>query len=162
MKRLSRVSIVLLASTTAGCYVQQPLETAIPAPATRVVAQVTDSGSVAVGGRLGPGAVEVEGIVASADESAWNLNLLRVSYRGGTSSTWNRETVSFPRFALSNATERHLDKTRSWIVAGLIAGGAILASQVFSEFSSAGGDGDGGGPTPQNSRLLPLWSYRVH
>jgi hypothetical protein len=162
MKYLSFVSIVLLASTSAGCYVQQPLETGIPAPATRIVAQVTDSGAVAVGGRLGPGAVEVEGVVSSADESAWNLNLLRVSYRGGTSSTWNREMVSFPRFALSNATERHLDKTRSWLVAGLIGGGVFLASRLFSESISGSGDGDGSGPTPQNSRLLPLWSYRVH
>jgi hypothetical protein len=162
MNRLRRVSILLLAGTTAGCYVQQPIETAIPAPATRIVAQLTDSGAVAVGGRLGPGAVEVEGVVASADESAWNLNLLRVSYRGGTSSTWNKELVSFPRFALSNATERHVDKTRSWVVAGLIGAGAILASRLFSESGSGGGDGDGGGPTPQSTRVLPLLFYVVH
>lgn len=161
MNRLSIVSIALLASISAGCYVQQPLETAIPAPATRVVAQLTDSGSVVVGGRLGPGAVEVEGVVASANESAWNLNLLRVSYRGGTSSTWNREMVSFPRFALSHASERHLDKTRSWLAAGLIGAGAILASRVFSASNAGGGDGEGSGPTPQNSRLLPLWFYSV-
>lgn len=144
----------------AGCYIQRPLETAIPAPATRIVAQLTDSGAVAVGSRLGPGAVEVEGVVATADESAWNLNLLRVDYRGGTSNTWNRELVTFPRFALSNATERRVDKTRSWLMAGLIGAGAILASQLFSEFSS--GEGDDGDPTPQNIRTLPLLFHRIH
>lgn len=160
MNRPKLASMLLLASSTAGCYMQQPIGTAIPAPATHIVAQVTDSGAVVVGGRLGPGAVEVEGVVASADESAWNLNLVRVGYRGGTSSIWNRETVSFPRFALSNVKERHVDKTRSWLVAGLIGVGAILASRAFSE-SLSGGDGEGGVPTPQNSRLLPLWFYSV-
>lgn len=154
MNRLSLVSMLVLAGTTAGCYVQRPLETAIPAPSTRIVAQVTDSGAVAVGSRLGPGAIEVEGVVSTADESAWNLNLLRVNYRGGTSSTWNRELVSFPRFALSNATERRVNKTRSWLVAGLIGAGALLASQLFSEFGS--GDPDDGEPNPQNTLTLPL------
>jgi hypothetical protein len=154
MNRLKFASLLLLAGVSSGCYVQQPLENPIPSPSTRIVAQVTDSGAVAVGNRLGPGAVEVEGVVSTANESAWNLNLLRVSYRGGTSSTWNRELVTFPRFALSNATERRVNKTRSWLMAGLIGAGAILASQLFSEFSS--GEGDDPDPTPQNTRTLPL------
>lgn len=159
MNRLSLVSIVALAGTTAGCYVQRPLATPIPAPSTRIVAQLTDSGAVAVGSRLGPGAMEVEGVVSEANESSWNLNLLRVSYRGGTSNTWNRELVSFPRFALSNATERRVDKTRSWIVAGLIGAGAILASQLFSEFGS--GESGDDEPNPQNTLTLPL-RFRIH
>ena len=154
MNRLGLVSLLLVAGTTAGCYIQRPLTTAVPAPSTRIVAQITDSGAVAVGSRLGPGAVEVEGVVNNASESSWDLNLLRVSYRGGTSNAWNRELVSFPRFALSNATERRVNKTRSWLVAGVITVGAILASQAFSEFGS--GEPGGGEPTPQNIRTLPL------
>jgi hypothetical protein len=155
MKRTtSVVSLLLLAGQTSGCYVQRPLETPVPAPQMRIVAQVTDSGAVAVGSRLGPGAVQVEGVVATADESAWNLKLLRVDYRGGTSNTWNRELVTFPRFALSNATERRVNKTRSWLLAGLIGAGAILASQLFSEFSS--GEGDDGEQPPQNTLTLPI------
>ena len=160
MNRLSLVSLLLLAGASSACYVQRPLDNPIPAPSTRIVAQVTDSGAVAVGNRLGPGAMEVEGVVSTADESSWNLNMLRVSYRGGTSSAWNREVVTFPRFALSNATERRLDKPRSWIVAGLIGAGAILASQLFSEFSS--GEGEGEEPTPQNTRTLPLRFFRLY
>ena len=154
MNRLSLGTVLLLAGTTAGCYMQRPLATPIPAPSTRIVAQLTDSGAVAVGSRLGPGAVEVEGVVSNASESTWDLNLLRVSYRGGTSNTWNRELVSFPRFALSNATERRVNKTRSWLVAGLIGVGAILASQMFSEFGS--GEPDDGEPNPQNTLTLPV------
>ena len=154
MNRLRIASLLLVTSTLAGCYVQRPLETPIPAPATRIVAELTDSGAVAVGPRLGPGAVQVEGVVAAANETAWNLNLLRVDYRGGTSNTWNRELVTFPRFALSNATERRVNKTRSWMLAGLIGAGVILASQVFGEFSS--GEVEEPEPTPPNIRMLPL------
>ena len=155
MKRTtSVVSLFFLAGMTSACYVQRPLATPIPAPHTRIVAQVTDSGAVAVGSRLGPGAVQVEGVVATADESAWNVNLLRVDYRGGTSNTWNRELVTFPRFALSNATERRVNKTRSWLLAGMIGAGAILASRLFSEFSS--GEGDDGEQPPQNTLTLPI------
>ena len=150
------VLLICISGTTAGCYVQKPLATPVPAPSTRIVAQVTDSGAVAVGGRLGPGATEIEGVVASADESSWNLNLVRVSYRGGTSTIWNRELVTFPRFALTNATERRVNKTRSWMVAGLIAGGAILASQLFGEFGAD--TPDDGEPAPPNIRMLPLSS----
>ena len=154
MNRLRILSIICISGATAGCYVQRPLETPVPAPATRIVAQITDSGAVAVGNRLGPGAMEVEGVVSMADESSWNLNLLRVSYRGGTSSVWNRELVTFPRFALTNATERRVNRTRSVLVAGLIAGGAVLASQMFGQL---GADSpDDGEPTPPNMRMLPL------
>lgn len=143
---LARAAFFVLALT--ACYTQQPLETAVPAPATRIIARVTDSGAVALGGAVGPGALEVEGVVATADEVAWNLNLTRVDYRGGTSVIWNRELVTFPRNMLSNVTEKKVSKPRSWMVAGLFMAGALLASQLFSQL---GGDENGGGePTPQN------------
>ena len=123
-----------------ACYTQQPLEAPVPTPATRIIARVTDSGSVLIAGPVGPGASEVEGVVATADDAVWNLNLVRVDYRGGTSVIWNRELVSFPRGALSNVSEKRVNKTRSWMAAGLLAAGAILASQLFSQFGGGGDD----------------------
>jgi hypothetical protein len=95
--------------------------------------------------------VEVEGLVASADAAEWKLNLLRVEYRGGTSTLWNRETVVFPRNALTNATERTVSKSRSWMAAGLIVAGAFLASRLFSELGSD--ENKPIDPTPQNIRI---------
>ncbi len=139
---------VLFAASTA-CYTQQPLVSSIPAPATRIIAQVTDSGAVAIGGPVGPGALEVEGIVATADEAVWNVNLTRVDYRGGSSVVWNKELVAFPRNALSHVNEKRVSKSRSWMAAGLIAAGAFLASRAFTEIGSSG-DGPGGGEIPAN------------
>jgi len=117
--------LVTLMSFFTACYSHRPLATAVPAPATRIVAQVTDSGVVAMANAIGPGAVEVEGIVAEADGNAWRLHLLRVEQRSGASTAWNREVVSFPRNALTNARERKLDKGRSWGLAAILAAGAL-------------------------------------
>ena len=133
--RFSRVpglTVLLLAA----CYNQAPLVMAIPSPPTQIIATVTDSGTVAMANAIGPGAQEVEGIVSSADAQAWSLNLIRVDHRGGTSISWNRELVTFPRYALTNPTVKRLDKTRSWMAGALIAAGAFLAAKVFSNIGA--------------------------
>lgn len=125
------LAAALLFPGITGCYTQVPLETATPAPETRVIARVTDSGAVAIGSRVGPGASEVEGVVASATPDVWTLNLLRVDYRGGTSTIWNREPVVFPRYALSHTTQKRVSKSRSWMAAGLFVAGAYAVTRIF-------------------------------
>ena len=151
MNSKSVLAAVAIVMGTAACYTQRPLENPMPEPATRVIARVTDSGAVAIGGRVGPGAVEVEGVVAEADASEWKLNLLRVEYRGGNSILWNRELVVFPRNALTGATERRVSKSRSWMAAGMIVAGAFLASRAFSHVGSD--ENKPTEPTPQNIRI---------
>jgi len=131
----------------AGCYSETPLTTPVPAPETRIVAQVTDSGDVAMGNALGPGAVKVEGVIAAADADAWRLRMVRVDYRGGTSTLWNRELVSFPRSTLANPTQKRLDKQRTWLAAGLITGTALLAARLFGAV--------GGGANPETQPPPP-------
>jgi hypothetical protein len=131
-----------------ACYVERPLTTPVPAATTRIVALITDTGGVAMAGKLGPGAREVEGVVVGADATSWDLQVIRVDYRGGTSTLWNRERVTFPRYALTNASERAFHRKKSWIVAGLITGGALLAARLFGAINF-GGSG-GGEPPPPN------------
>jgi hypothetical protein len=118
----------------------------VPAPATRIVATMTDSGVVAMGNAIGPGSTEIEGIVVSADADQWTLEMLRVDHRGGTSVAWNREQVTFPRQALTNVSERTLDKKRSWLAAGLVAASAVLAGGLFGAIT--GGEEGGEPPVP--------------
>jgi len=124
---------------------QSPLAQPMPAPDTRIVAQVTDTGVLAMSNALGPGAREVEGIVAGADSASWDLRLLRVDYRGGSSVVWNGEPVRFPRSALSQAMERRFSKPRSWILAGAITASALLAAR-FMGVIGGGSGGDETGP----------------
>ena len=142
----ARLPVLASACLLAACYTQAPLATAIPAPETRIVAQVTDTGVLAMGNAIGSGATEVEGIVAGADATSWDLRMLRVDYRNGTSVPWNRELVRFPRSALSQATERHFSKGRSWIMAGLLTSTAFLAGRFLGVFG--GGDNTQNPPPP--------------
>lgn len=127
---------------------QQPLEVPAPQAATRIVAEITDTGRAELARALGPGAREVEGVVVNADPGAWDLEVLRVDYRGGTSTLWNKERVTFPRYALTNASARTFSKKRSWILAGLITGSAVLAARLFGAISFGGSNG--GEPPPPN------------
>ena len=133
MKRLSiyraRFSLVLIA--LGACYKNTPIGLGTPAPQTRVIASVTDVGSDRMANLIGVAATEVEGIVESATDSVWNLRLIRVDQRGGASTIWNRELVSFPRWALTSPSEKKLDKKRSWLFAGMIAATAFLAERLI-------------------------------
>jgi hypothetical protein len=133
-KHTPRVALGLVLLLT-GCYTQDPLTTPLPVPGTRIVAHVTDSGVVAMTEALGAAPVEVEGVIDAADAKVWDLRLVRVEYRGGRSSLWNRELVRFPRAALTAPTEKHLDKGKSWLVAGVVTATALLAARVFAGFS---------------------------
>jgi hypothetical protein len=148
-----RALAVMLLTSCAACYTTRPLTTGVPAPETRVQAVLTDSGTVVMGGLIGTGALAVEGIVASADASAWDLRLMRVDHRTG-SVAWNREVVRFPRNVLANANEKRLDRNRSLIAAGLVVAAAVLARELFSAVIS---DGDPGGepPPPPAARVPP-------
>lgn len=143
--RIRSVAALLLITSTAGCFTQHPLP-GVPAPMMRVVATVTDSGTISMGNAIGPGAVEVEGIVARADETAWSLHLIRVDHRDGRSLPWNRELVTFPRHTLGHATERRLDRTRSWLAAGAITVAAVLAGRFMGVMG--GDDSSPGEPVP--------------
>ena len=140
------VAFATLVSFFTACYTQRSIGVAVPAPATRIIAQVTDTGSVAMANTIGAAALEVEGVVADADAGTWRLHLLRVDHRGGNSSRWNRETVTFPRYALTNVRESRLDKKRSWLVAGLATGLVVALTVLFGAVLS--GDTGGGEPPP--------------
>jgi len=145
---LARSSIVGLVFLLGACYMQAPLETPLPVPEQRIVAQVTDTGVLAMSNALGPGAQEIEGIVASADNTAWDLRMLRVDYRGGTSVVWNREVVRFPRSALSQASERKFSSSRSWLMAAVVTSTALLAARFLGVIG--GGAGNKPPPPPPN------------
>lgn len=146
-KHAPRLAAALLTLVTA-CYTRRPLTTPVPAPETQVVAQVTDSGVVAMSNALGPGAVEVEGVVAAADAESWDLRIVRVDYRNGTSVLWSRELVRFPRSTLASPTEKRMDKRKSWFAAGLITATTLVVARLFGAFGW--GDNPNTEPPPPN------------
>jgi hypothetical protein len=131
MTCIARAAFAAALLVLAACYTERPLTAPVPAPATRIVATITDSGAAALAGEIGSGAVALEGVVASADPNAWQLRLLRVEQRDGREIPWNREAVQVPASALTGVMERRLDKRRSWLAAGLVTASAVVAARIF-------------------------------
>lgn len=132
---------------------ERPLDTPTPAPATRVLAQLTDSGTVALANALGAGALGVEGIVARADAQSWTLQMVRVNHRDGRVIEWNREPVTFPRSHLTQPMAKVLDKKRSWLAAGGILIGAFVLAQTFDLLGSSEEEGD---EPPPPASVVPV------
>ena len=130
----------------AACYTQRPLG-GVPAPAVRIVATMTEAGAVAMTNAIGPGSTEVEGVVVSTDADRWTLEMLRVDHRGRSSVAWNREHVTFPRDALTNVTERALDKKRSWLAVGVVAASTVLIGGLLSAITGGGDESEPSAPT---------------
>jgi hypothetical protein len=152
-RRLVRViSFGCLLANTA-CYAEIPIDSAVPPPETHVIAEVTDSGTVAMSNLIGPGAIAIEGVITNATPSSWEMAMLTGRNREGGSGTWNNEVVAFPRSVLSRPRERRLDTTRSWIAAGAVAVTAILAAQLFDVVG--GGDEVTPPPVPPAQILRP-------
>jgi hypothetical protein len=141
------LALVTLSAVVCACYVQRPITSVVPGPSARIVALLTDTGSVVMSNALGPSATEVEGVIVDSDGDSWRLQMLRVDQRGGFSTRWNREIVTFPRFALTNIQERVLDKKRSWAFAGLAAA-VVLGSTLLFGGVISGGEGDREPPPP--------------
>ncbi|HEX6066609.1 MAG TPA: hypothetical protein VFZ04_20385 [Longimicrobiales bacterium] len=151
--KLTAVLIGCISLCAAGCYMERPLPDPTPAPSTRVIAQLTDSGTVALSNALGPGALGVEGVVASADAQSWTLQVVRVNHRDGRVIEWNREAVNFPRNLLSQPMVKVLDKKRSWLAAGGIVLGAFILAQTFDLFGSSEDEGE---EPPPPASVVPV------
>jgi hypothetical protein len=145
-RSLRAVTIVLTVGVpVTACYTQHPLTTPVPVLGTQIVAQLTDTGTVLMANQLGPAVTEIEGVVSEADGNSWKLLMTRVEQRGVGSTFWNREAVTFPRFALTRVTQREFDRKRSWLIAGLIATTAIVAARSFGAFTFGGEGGPDAG-----------------
>jgi len=154
MKVTARLSLLTALSLMSGaCYVQRPLQTVPPPPTTRIVAQLTDSGTVTMGNALGPGVLGVEGVISTADQNEWTVQMLRTDLRDGRQIEWNREPVKFPRQAFTNTQVVVIDKTRSWLAGGLIVVGAFLAARAFNLLGASDGEPN---EEPPPASLVPL------
>jgi len=148
MRNPLRLIVLAVAPLFVACYMQRPLTTPVPEASTRIVALVTDTGRAELAKVLGANAQEVEGVVVTANPSAWDLQVMRVDYRGGQSTPWSGERVTFPRYALTDASVRTFNRKRSWVIAGIITGTAILAAKLFGAINFGGSSG--GEPPPPN------------
>ena len=134
-------SVLLLGSfVLQGCYSVSAVDPAGPQPGTRVVASLTPDGSQQLASQVGPRVIAVEGVLDEATAERLSLRVVRTEASNQVSTYWNQEEVTIPRPAIAQLRQRRLDRTRSYLVAGAIVGGALLIATLF------GGVFDGDSP----------------
>ncbi|HEU4559181.1 MAG TPA: hypothetical protein VFS20_15070 [Longimicrobium sp.] len=132
-----------------GCYSVSAVDPGGPQPGTRLVASLTPDGSQQLASQVGPRVIAVEGVLDEATADRLSLRLVRTEGANQISTYWNQEEVTIPRPAIAQLRQRRLDRTRSYLAAGAIVGGALfIASLAGGVFASD--DGPGPGPPPPN------------
>lgn len=119
------VGFVGLAMLCGGCYVNQPLMDASPAPApgSRLVLELTDAGRVAMGRQLGPEVATVEGALVEASDSQFVLGVSSIVNLWGVPTRWEGERVAFNTGFVRRMFARRLSPGRTAVtVAGATAG----------------------------------------
>jgi hypothetical protein len=140
---------MLLLLPQAGCYNVRPVATPDAGVGSRVVAMLTDAGSVGVAGQVGPRVVEVEGVIQQMTADTLQLGVVRTIDRSDIESLWNGETVRIPVSGIQSLRERQLSTRKSVLAAALIVVGALLLAAAASGLGVFDGDG-GGQPVPPN------------
>lgn len=145
-----RATAMILVLLVPGCYRYQPLETPTPAAGTRVVADLTNAGTLELASQIGPGIASLRGAVVECDQEALLIALSSVLGRNEQETFWSGEQVRIPRTAVARVQQRRFALGKSFLFGGTVVGGLLAAVRAFQGDGSGGGvTGGGGGPQPQ-------------
>ena len=145
-----RVPALVFLIVVGGCYSYHPLQNPIPSSGTRVTADLTDAGSLALASQVGPGIVTVRGEVVESDREGLLLALTSVLGRDDQETLWKGEQVRIPFTTVARVKERRFALGKSFFFSGAAVGGLLAAITAFQGGGSSGGiSGGGNGPSPQ-------------
>jgi hypothetical protein len=145
-----RVSALVFLIAVGGCYTYHPLQDPIPESGSRVAADLTDAGSLALASQVGPGVVTIRGEVVESDREGILLALTSVLGRDEQETLWKGEQVRIPFTTVARVTQRRFALGKSFLFSWAAVGGLVAAIKAFQGDGSAGGiSGGGNGPSPQ-------------
>jgi hypothetical protein len=138
--------LAFLLGVSSGCYVYPPVVTT-PSSGVELRLDLNDRGRAALGGLIGPSAVNVEGVLQSPPDTAYVLGVTSVTYLRGQANKWSGEPLTVSKEFVANTTQRTLSKSRTWLTAaGMVAGIAVLiASRSLAGGGNNGPEPPGGG-----------------
>ena len=135
----ARLAALALLTSLAGCYNYLPLTTPDPQPGTRVSAQLSDSGSLALSRYLGPDVAAVEGRLVAVTDQDIGISVVTVRNRNGVEHYWKGEVVTLPRGDLAAVRQRKLAAGRSAALVLASVGGSVALLGAFGVFGTGSG-----------------------
>jgi hypothetical protein len=145
-----RLIAILLVTLSTACYSYHPLQAPVPASGTRVAAELTDAGSVAMAAQVGPQVVSVRGEVLESDRDGLLLALSSVLGRNDQETFWKGERVRLPLATVARVEQRRFALGKTMLFGAVAVGGILAAIKAFQGDGNGGGiSGGTGGGSPQ-------------
>jgi hypothetical protein len=127
-----------------ACYRYQPIDSASPALGTEVRVRLTDAGAVTLAPLVGNRIELVDGTISSVADTAVTLAVTQTTDRLGSEVPWKGESVVFPRAAVASLERKSLDRGKSYLTGGILAGLVAAVGIGFSISGGGGGSSTGG------------------
>jgi hypothetical protein len=143
------VALVLFSVHLVSCVHYVPADPAALPAGADVTVGITDRGRSELREALGPGAEWVDGRLLSQTEAELVLSVTAVRHADLAASVpWAGERVAIPRALVREVQERTVDRTRTFIAAGI----AVLVITLVSlrGFGVLGHEDDDGSGGPRN------------
>lgn len=137
--------LAFLLGVSQGCYVYPPVSTA-PAPGQQLRFELNDRGRVGLGESIGNSAERLEGVLLSDSDSAYSVKVVSVTYLNGQSNRWNGESLLVSKAFVRDVKEREFSRSRSFLTAAAVVGGAVLLIITRGLLGSGTPDTDKGPP----------------
>jgi hypothetical protein len=128
-----------------ACYEYIPSHAPVSLVGQRVRLSLTDSGSVAMAGQVGPSVEAVEGTLVADSAGSYVLSTTLTRVRGGVETDWRGEHVRVAHPLVAMLAERRFSGSRSTFAGVLMAGGITA---VTVSLRGRGGATGGGVPNP--------------
>lgn len=128
-----------------ACQAYTPI-TVTPTTANQNVrVTLTDPGAALAYGPLGSGAKIIEGRLQSVTDSTLSLAVSQVTRLGGDDEARGGDVVTLARSNIASVEQKKTSVGRSLLLAGAIAGGAIIVAHSIGSGDQAGFPISGGG-----------------
>jgi len=111
--------------------------------APRVELVLNDQGRAALTDRLGAAVDKIEGQLVSQDQAGVSMLVYRVRQLNGNSAAWTGEKVTIAKEYTVGFQIRQLDKHKTWVAVGVVAGvvvAVILGVSLAGKATTAPGD----------------------
>lgn len=126
------VAVAVLALAAAGCYTWVPVQSP-PEPGRSVRASVTQAGAEALRPRLGPGVLEVDGLLLERRDDQLSILLQEYVTRQAGTLSGNNEPIQLSWPQVDGVHERRIDVVRSGLFGAALVGGVVAAISIFGQ-----------------------------
>jgi hypothetical protein len=135
---------------TTSCYSYYPARDPALLVGGRASLALTDSGSVVLASKVGPGVIALDGTFAGDSGGNYLLYMAVARQRNGTETDWKGERVLVPRALVASLDQREFSASRSIFAAMLAAAGLIGITAALRGKGENTGTANGGGvPVPK-------------